>query len=168
MAISVTCSGRACGGGGGVGVRGGAPDLAKRLPCGDAEKVRKAVHDFWLVRRLQRSLLHESEEEVPILEPPIPILPHDVLDLSTCGGAGCGPRSMRATDLPHAVGRHAVATRSRDALQTTATSFAAPLWTRTVTVLRGIWWSTPSAFFWSSRTARGWAGALCGKCRPFS
>ena len=62
-------------------------DLARRLPCGEAEKVRKAVQDFWLLRRLRTSLLQLPDDEEPLLEPPVPILPHDVLDLRTHIGA---------------------------------------------------------------------------------
>jgi len=75
-------------------------DFSLRLPCGDAEKSRKAIRDFLTIRRLRFKLNNQTDDLIPLAQPPIPVILNDVLDLQQAEVVSCvvhEPNGMRFT-----------------------------------------------------------------------
>ena len=61
-------------------------EFRKRLPCGEAERARKAIRTFFLLRELSLALQNLPETSLPLLSPPDAAVGEgDVLDLNNSG-----------------------------------------------------------------------------------
>ena len=56
-------------------------DFSLRLPCGDAEKSRKGIRDFLVIRKLNLKMRNRKDEFLPLAQPPSSVNLSDVLDL---------------------------------------------------------------------------------------
>jgi len=65
-------------------------EFRKRLPCGEAERARKAIRTFLLLRQLSLSLQALPETSLPLLSPPdATVTEGDLLDLNNSGQLLC-------------------------------------------------------------------------------
>ena len=62
-------------------------EFRKRLPCGEAERARKAIRTFFLLRQLSLSLQNLPETSLPLLSPSgdAAVMEGDLLDLNNSG-----------------------------------------------------------------------------------
>ena len=57
-------------------------DFAKRLPCGEVERARRAIRTFFRLRQLSLKVQQLEEDALPLSSPETCIQVQDVLDLS--------------------------------------------------------------------------------------
>ncbi len=78
-------------------------EFRKRLPCGEAERARKAIRTFFLLRQLSLSLQNLPETSLPLLSPPdAAVMEGDLLDLNNSGQR---PNSQQQKNKARAVFR---------------------------------------------------------------
>lgn len=57
-------------------------EFARRLPCGEVEKARKAIRVFFYLRKLCQIIVNERETLMPLTNPELCVQVDNILDLS--------------------------------------------------------------------------------------